>query len=136
MCYSEAVNFLKAVRKALRPFDFVVILFALALTGFSAWTVTGGKGELRVLIRGNAGEWVYPLSAEETVTVPGPLGDTVVRIHHGEAWVEASPCKNQICVQMGRIRRNGAWVACLPNDVSVVIEAAGENENVPDAAVW
>lgn len=95
----------------------------------------GGGGEENVVIEGDGRTWVYPLDAEETVKVHGPLGDTVVEIHDGQARVIESPCKNQVCVAAGHIHTPNQWVACLPNAVFVRIEGKSHVE-APDASTW
>ena len=116
--------------------DIVIILLALALTGFSAFSVyVKPRDTSHVMIQGMSQTWVFPLSAEETVSVPGPLGTTVVRIHENRAWVESSPCENQTCVGMGHIWLQGAWVACLPNNVFLMIEGSDEQGNL-DSIAW
>jgi hypothetical protein len=117
--------------------DLVIILLALALTGFSAFVVyIQPRGNIRVVIQGSNQKWIFPMDAEETVSVPGPLGNTVVRIHGNESWVESSPCANQTCVAMGRANSRGDWVACLPNNVFFIIEGIDENGNHPDSTAW
>ena len=79
--------------------DIVIILLALGLTGFSAFaSYLSPRITTQVLIQGRDQLWLFPLDAEETVVVRGPLGDTVIRIHANQAWVESSPCDNQTCV--------------------------------------
>jgi hypothetical protein len=65
---------------------------------------------------------VYPLGADRTVTVSGPLGDTVVEIRGGQARVLSSPCAEKICVRSGAIARPGQWIACLPNRVFLDVQ--------------
>ena len=120
----------------IKPWDVVVIILALALTGFSAWSVyLNPRNTTQVLIDGNGRRWVFPLDAEETIKVPGPLGNTVVRIHDNQAWVESSPCDNQICVAAGRLHRHGDFAACLPNKVFVMIEGKDDIRK-PDGVAW
>ena len=120
-----------------KALDIIIVLFALFLTGFSAYAVYVNPQErARVLIGGQGQEWVFPLDAEETVEVPGPLGNTTIRIHGNEVWVERSPCVNQICVAQGRAHRQGAWAACLPNGVYFVIEGEKDSLNEVDAMAW
>jgi len=117
--------------------DVAIILLALALVGLSSFTAyVQPQNSIRVAIQGSDSEWIFPLDAEETVTVRGPLGDTIVRIHGNEAWVEASPCQNQTCVAMGHVNSRGAWVACLPNNVFFLIEGSDESKNEPDVHSW
>jgi hypothetical protein len=116
----------------------VSILLALGLTGFSAFEVYVKPGDTtRVVISGSSGrEWVFPLNADEMVAVPGPLGDTRVRIQNRRAWVESSPCTNQVCVAAGQVHNPGDWAACLPNAVFLRIEGNPDHANVPDSTTW
>ena len=117
--------------------DIVIILLALGLTGFSAYSAyLRPSHTTRILIQGQKKSWVFPQTAEETVNVPGPLGTTVVRIHENQAWVESSPCGNKTCVASGCIRYRGAWVACLPNEVFLLMEGNDEQSSTVDAVAW
>ena len=119
------------------PLDLVIILLALGLIGFSAFEAyLKPQNAEQVLIQGAYETWVFPLDAEETVQVRGPLGLTVVKIHENQAWVESSPCSNQTCVASGHVRYRGAWVACLPNSVFLLIEGSDEQGNTPDSITW
>ena len=121
----------------LKFWDVVIILLALALTGFFAFRIyLRPRNVSQVHIKGQDGQWIFPLDAEETVTVSGPMGMTVVRIQHGEAWVESSPCENKVCIAAGHIKRHGIWIACLPNNVFLVIEGKDEFQDQLDAAAW
>ena len=107
----------------LKPFDFVIIPLALVLTGFSVYSIyLVPRDTTRVFIQGAARSYVFPLEGEETVAVPGPLGNTIIRIYENQAWVESSPCDNQVCVAAGRLTRTWHFAACLPNNVLVMIE--------------
>jgi hypothetical protein len=120
----------------LKPFDFFVIGAALFLTAYCAFAVYAqGRGNKRVLVRGSEESWIYPLDAEETVEVPGPLGITVVEIRDMRVHVLSSPCANQTCVASGHINSAGQWAACLPNKVFVMIEGAADEEGV-DSGTW
>ena len=119
-----------------KPWDLAIISLALFLTGVSAWsTYLKPRNTIQVLIEAHGRRWVFPLDAEEAITVPGPLGNTIVRIHGNQAWVESSPCDNQICVAAGRLHRHGEFAACLPNIVLVMIEGRDAPEK-PDGVTW
>jgi len=121
----------------LKMLDVIMILIALALTGYSAFAVYAKpRSSTQVLIEGSGRRWVFPLDADETIPVPGPLGETVVRIHDHEAWVERSPCGNQACVAAGHVNAQGEWVACLPNNVFLMIEGTDEFKNDLDSGAW
>jgi hypothetical protein len=120
-----------------KALDIVVVLLALALTGFSAFVVyVKPRNTVRVVINGSGREWVFPLDADETVTVPGPLGNTIVRIQDNQTWVESSPCTNQFCVAAGLVHQQGDWVACLPNNVFLMVEGQEVRRHVPDSTSW
>ena len=115
--------------------DVLIIILVAGFTFFSVFSVyMKPQSSSQVLIQADGKEWTFPLNAEETVAVPGPLGNTIVRIHNNQAWVESSPCINQNCVETGVIIRQGQWAACLPNNVLLIIHGA-EDENV-DAVAW
>lgn len=105
-----------------RPLDAAAILFALVATAaFSMAAYTGGEKNPNVLIQASGQEWIYPLREDRQVTVSGPLGEELIRIEDGKAFVEYSPCPNQICIQQGKISKPGQWIACLPNKIFIRI---------------
>jgi hypothetical protein len=111
----------------LKPWDYGVSIAALVITALSALFIYAGTGvEEAVIIKGPQGSWVFPLEAKEILTVPGPLGDTVVELRNGEARVLSSPCANQTCVAAGRIHSRGQWIACLPNRVLLRVEGGAK----------
>jgi len=120
----------------LKPFDIPVIVLAAALTVIIGLKAYGrGTESLRVVVRGPDKTWIFPLEAEERISVAGPLGETVVEISEGRAAIVSSPCNGQTCVAAGELSRNGQWAACLPNRVSILIEGA-QDADVIDAASW
>jgi hypothetical protein len=124
----------------LKPFDYVCLVLAAAVILLAVIPVYGAGGDQKTInLKGESGTWVFPQDAEETVAVPGPLGDTVVEIRNGRARVLSSPCQNQTCVAAGAVHAHGQWVACLPNRVLVSVEGrepnAGKGAEV-DAAAW
>lgn len=117
------------------PFDFVALLFALAcIAGITLFSYGNGNGEYRVHIRSHNKHWYYPLDAEETLSVPGPIGETTVVLNGGTVRITASPCRDKICITMGPISKPGAWIACMPNRVFVRI--TGEPEEGTDAGTF
>jgi len=120
----------------LKPFDFgiaIPLLGAVVASFLGAYSDTGGRS--MVNLKGEGGEWVFPLDAVETMSVSGPLGDTVIEISGSAARIVSSPCQNQTCVAAGALHAPGQWSACLPNRVIVYV-GEGEKENNVDAASW
>lgn len=108
---------------------------ALIALASALYVYGGGRGEAQVVVEGDGAQWVFPLDAEETVRVRGPLGETVVAVHGGQARVLASPCENQTCVAAGEIHSHGQWVACLPNAVFLRIEGKTREDEL-DGSTW
>ena len=120
----------------LKPLDVPVIILALALTVIVGLKAYGrGTDSLSVVVRGSNKTWIFPIEAEELVSVAGPLGDTLVEIRGGRAAIVSSPCNGQTCVAAGELHQNGQWAACLPNRVFILIEGTGDAD-VIDAASW
>ena len=120
----------------LKPLDIPVIALAAVLTVTIAVIVYNrDSSSSRVIIRGPDKTWIFPLDAEEELSVSGSIGETRVLIHNGRAAIVSSPCSGQTCVAAGELHRNGQWAACLPNMVFLVIEGA-EGTDAVDAAAW
>jgi hypothetical protein len=95
-------------------------LLVIALVSVRAYA--GRSGAATVRLRAPGQEWVYPLDGERTVSLHGPLGETVVEIHGGAVRVLSSPCAEKLCVRSGAISRPGQWLACLPNRVFIEVQ--------------
>ena len=112
------------VRRLLTPADLVLMsticALAVVLFGLFGW----GRGEgttVSGVVDGNP--WgPYPLSVDQSFALHGPLGQTKVEIAHGAMRIKSSPCRHQICVSAGWIRRPGELVACVPNRVVLRVE--------------
>lgn len=85
-------------------------------------------GESEILITVDGREWGrYPLSQPQTVVVEQADGSRNEIVITGEgAYMSASTCDNQLCVQMGEVtldnwetRPNQTFIICLPNRVTV-----------------
>jgi hypothetical protein len=121
---------------SLKAGDGIILLFALAVLVFSARAIYAGSGrQTEVIIEGSGGRWIFPLDAEELVSVAGPLGDTTVELRGGRARVLSSPCTNRLCMAAGAIGAHGQWIACLPNKVLVRVDSGGGGEE-SDATTW
>jgi hypothetical protein len=107
-----------------RPGDWLVAATALTAVAASfplAWS--GGTAD-HAIVR-SAGRVIaeLPLSRDRTLTVPGPLGASVVAVSGGKARIESDPGPRQYCVRQGWLQNAGDIAVCLPNQLSV--ELAG-----------
>jgi hypothetical protein len=130
-------TFSKNLAVLFKPLDAAVALLSLGAVVSSGVAVYATPHDnAQVSVCGQDGAWIFPLDAEDTVTVPGPLGNTVVAIHGGRVRVLSSPCGNQTCVAQGDIKAAGQWIACLPNNVFTIIESGETNQEGLDASAW
>ena len=112
--------------------DVILIIFALAVSGiwFFSVFVRAQPGAV-VEIHDSAGLYqVICLDEDATVSVPGPLGDSVIKIANGGVSMLSSPCLGKVCINFGEIRYAGEVIVCIPNRVYAVIR---DGRNQPDA---
>ncbi|MBQ6609804.1 MAG: NusG domain II-containing protein [Oscillospiraceae bacterium] len=68
---------------------------------------------------------VYPLNKDGVFSLNG--GTNTLVIENGEAWVSEANCPDKVCMGMGKISKNGEFIACLPNQVIIVVEGGEES---------
>lgn len=108
----------------------IAVLFAVVLA-FSIKNVMGlrkASSQTMVMIETPGDKYIYSLNKNREVAIPGVLGETLVKIEDGAAFVVDSPCANKICVQAGHLSQNGQWASCLPNAVFVKIQGQDNAE--------
>jgi hypothetical protein len=104
----------------LRILDVLAVAVSLlVIGGFSVAAYAGKAASTYVVIEASGARWIYPLDTDREERIPGPLGDTLVAIRGGKAFVQDSPCPDKLCVHMPAISQQGQWIACLPNRVFV-----------------
>ncbi len=98
------------------------LLFALGCALF--FWVRGGlsqKGQSSLLVKVSAAGEETSYSLDEDAKIP--LGEgNLLCIENGEVFMQEADCPDQVCVRMGRIRRPGEMILCLPNQIWVRIE--------------
>ena len=56
-------------------------------------------------------------AVDQQVSVQGPVGETLLRIHAGQVWIAQAPCGRQICRSMGPLQGGRGSLVCIPNQV-------------------
>ena len=110
------------IRRYVRPGDWLVvalIVAALVWLCASLWTQAAGD----VIIVRSKGSVVAELSLQRnrSLSVSGPLGDTIVEVKNQQVRIARDPSPRQICVRHGWLSKIGDMALCLPNQVSVEI---------------
>jgi hypothetical protein len=116
-------------KRILKTGDFFIIVVAVTLIVFLFSRFYFSRpAEQQVKVTGRSSQEYYGLKEDRVVEVEGPLGITRVIIENGEVWVEESPCREKICMRMGKIKRTGDQLICIPN--RVVVELEGDVEYI------
>jgi hypothetical protein len=96
---------------------FIIVVGIIIVLFSRSFGFRGAEAYLQVTGPGFTGE--YDPGEDRVLSVEGPMGVTRIVIEDGKAWVEDSPCRDKICVRMGKISRPGDEAVCLPNRVIV-----------------
>ena len=104
----------------IKPGDLIVMLLGMLATGWlTAMVWQGGLADKAVIRSGGKIFSEVPLSRDQLIEVPGPLGITRIAIHNLQARIAADPSPRQYCVRQGWLKQAGEIAVCLPNQVSV-----------------
>ena len=98
---------------------FIIISVALAFVATVVLLLCFSVGGSTVTVKQD-NRVVYSGSLYKDATVKLD-GNTVV-IKDGESFMSDAECKNQVCVNSGKISKKGESIVCLPNKVTVEIE--------------
>ena len=104
----------------LKPGDWLLLL--LGCIGVSLLTLklwSGDLAELAVIRSGGKIFRIVPLSTDQQIAVPGPLGTSIITIESHRARISSDPGPRQYCVRQGWLQQAGEIALCLPNQVSV-----------------
>ena len=102
----------------------VIVVLFLAMFFLKKNTV---NGEAVVLIEGE--EYArYPLSENQTIAIPGLLGDNVLTIEDGYAYMSSAVCPDKICMGFGKIHYNTEMIVCRPGSIVVIVENGDVSE--------
>ncbi|ULQ59291.1 NusG domain II-containing protein [Brucepastera parasyntrophica] len=118
-------------RKGITISDILILIAGLFVFVLSLSLLNSDTGgERRIVIESPEGTWLYGMEADRTISIPGKLGPSVIRISEDSAAIIYSPCPNQTCITAGAISKTGSWAACLPNRVMLKIEGGPEEETI------
>ncbi len=111
---------MRAPIEHLKPGDWLTLLCGALFTIFLVLTLWQGGAADRAVIR--SGGKIFrdvPLSRDQVIEVPGPLGFSRIAIHGRQARIAADPSPRQYCVRQGWLKQAGEVAICLPNQVSL-----------------
>lgn len=110
--------------------DILLIIGILLLSG-AAWLALGQS-------RGAGGEVVVTIDGIECARLPlssdiqrlfeSENGQNLLIIEDGQAYIKEASCPDHICINQGRICRDGEVIVCLPNRLVVTVEGGESGE--------
>jgi len=109
-----------AALQHIKPGDWLTLLLGSVCVGLLALTLWSGDLADKAIIRGGGKILsVVPLSRDQQIEVPGPLGVSIISIQQRKARIASDPSPRQYCVRQGWLKQAGEIALCLPNQVSV-----------------
>ena len=100
--------------------DWLTLLLGSLFTALLVATLwQGGAADQAIIRSGGKVFSVAPLSRDQLIEVPGPLGISRIAIHNRQARIASDPSPRQYCVRQGWLKQAGEVAICLPNQVSV-----------------
>ena len=100
--------------------DWLTLLLGSMLVVLLALKLWGGDLADKAIIRGGGKIFrEVPLSRDQQIEVPGPLGISLIDIQNRKARIASDPSPRQYCVRQGWLQQAGEIALCLPNQVSV-----------------
>lgn len=91
----------------------------VAVALLTMWLWSGELADKAVIRSGGKIFREVPLSRNQKIEVPGPLGISVISIENRKARIASDPSPRQYCVRQGWLQQAGEIALCLPNQVSV-----------------
>lgn len=131
-------NDMKLIRKAdILLFAALMVTAGLlfALPVFRVRASASAENALTVVIRQNGKPYgTYSLNKDREIHIKNGKQENVVSIENGSVLMKKSTCKNQVCVDEGKISRAGQSIICLPNRVVVEIQENKKTSESPESA--
>lgn len=126
-----------SLRKADFLLFFIFIAAAALIAAVPLVRSSDGAPMVRIIAQGDLAG-IYPLDSDNEIEIERDGHRNVVVIKDNTVHMDYSDCKNQVCVNTGKISKAGETIVCLPNYVIVEIvssEEGGEDDEAIDAIV-
>lgn len=103
-----------------------IVLAAIVVVALTLKFWTGDIADKAIIRSGGKIFREVPLSRDQQIEVPGPLGTSLIIIEKHQARIVSDPSPRQYCVRQGWLKHAGEIALCLPNQVS--LELSGGNK--------
>ena len=109
-----------AALQHIKPGDWLTLLLGSIFVALLTLTLWSGDLADKAIIRGGGKIFrEVPLSRDQQIEVPGPLGISIISIQQRKVRIASDPGPRQYCVRQGWLQQAGEIALCLPNQVSV-----------------
>ena len=116
--------------RTLRVLD-VVIIIALLFISVAFIPFIGSQSRDTVVVHKGADVIAkYRLDEDRVFHVDGVDGTLEIEIRNEKVRIHSSPCRHQICVNIGWISRSYEQIICAPNLVLLLIHSNSEEEEI------
>jgi len=102
------------------------VLAAIVVVALTLKFWTGDIADKAIIRSGGKIFREVPISRDQQIEVPGPLGTSLIIIEKHQARIASDPSPRQYCVRQGWLKLAGEIALCLPNQVS--LELSGGNK--------
>ena len=109
----------------LLDFAIVAIVLFLALAIWLTPFVFSDEGAVAELTVGDKTEYIS-LYENRRIEIESGGVSLVLCVEDGEVWIEQSTCPDGVCVNSGKISREGEIIVCAPAAVTVKISFGGD----------
>jgi hypothetical protein len=124
------------MRKTIRKKEiilFAVILAAALISWYFLSRDRSSKEYASIKITVSGEDFgTYSLGEDQVIKIGGT---NTCRIQNGQVKMIEANCPDHLCINMGRIKRTGQSIICLPNRVTVEIRGEKEAEDDYDTIV-
>ena len=117
----------ESFRSSVKTGDWLILLLGCLCVVLLTLKLWNGELADRAIIR-SGGKIVseVPLSRDQQIEVPGPLGISIITIEKRKARISSDPSPRQYCVRQGWLQQAGEIAICLPNEVSVELTGSAK----------
>lgn len=103
----------------------VILILILVILGTGSWLAIRflkDQNSPSAIKIGTSDEKFEIALKDTSLVIPGPLGETEVRIEDKKVWVTKASCPQKLCIRQGKISKPGEAIVCLPNRIVISIE--------------
>lgn len=119
-----------ATLQHIKPGDWLTLLLGsicVVLLTLKLWS--GDLADKAVIRSGGKIFREVPLSRDQQIEVPGPLGVSIISIQQRKVRIASDPSPRQYCVRQGWLTQPNAIAICAPSHLSLSIAGRAANHD-------